>query len=245
MNNSLTIRHFSSKKNGACIALPRDTLAYHDITFCLSGKMEYEINDIPCTLYAGDAIYFAEGDTRKRIASDAPINYVSFNFFSSERQLPEGYYFKSLWTQKLNKATELFFDAYVQHQTEQCLALIRYILLEINSILTAQKENPRITEIKNYIYRNLENRITVEDIAQHVYLSKIYCETFFKKETGQTLIQFVNSEKIKSAQSLLLLGELTLTQVSETFAFCDYNYFARTFKKITGISPNKYVKLLK
>lgn len=243
MENTITLRYFGIKNNCHCTALPHDVLNYQDLTFCLSGNLRYEINDKPCILSPGDLIYFAPGDTRRRFSSEKMVSYVSINFFAETKQIPEGYYFPQILSQKVNVIFDLFNSAYTKHHTPQCLALLDYILLEINSIIEAKNENPHIVKIKNFINQNLENKITIDDIAKYLYLSKIYCEAFFKKETGQTLIQYINEEKIKNAQNLLLQGDLSLTEIATKLSFSDYNYFARTFKKIVGMTPSQYINL--
>ena len=60
-------------------ALLPDTIAYIDLTFCISGMMHYRYMDRDVYLKAGDAILFPQGSVRTRLETNTPAIYVSFN----------------------------------------------------------------------------------------------------------------------------------------------------------------------
>ena len=64
----------------------------------------------------------------------------------------------------------------------------------------------------------------------------------FKQKTGLSIIEYVLKERITLAKSLLMEGSFPLTKIAEQVGFFDYNYFSRTFKKLTGYTPLAYKK---
>ena len=56
-------------------------------------------------------------------------------------------------------------------------------------------------------------------------------------------MSFVNEEKIRTAKNYLKQPDFPPVKIAEYLGFNDYNYFARLFKKITGVSPTYYKQL--
>ena len=121
MIQPVSIRCFSSHTNVRCDNLSEDILNYHDLTFCISGTMYYEINGVECKLLEGDAIYFAPGDKRKRFAFGNLASYTSFNFFAENRVFPNDYHFQKIFSRNLNKSIELYIDSHKKHHNFQVL----------------------------------------------------------------------------------------------------------------------------
>ena len=55
-----------------------------------------------------------------------------------------------------------------------------------------------------------------------------------------TITEIINKERILLAESYILEKNKTLTEIAEICGFNSYSYFSRTFKKITGTTPNRY-----
>jgi YesN/AraC family two-component response regulator len=62
----------------------------------------------------------------------------------------------------------------------------------------------------------------------------------FKKETGSTVIDFINKHRIDEAKRLLLVGAGDLRDIALRVGFEDVNYFSRVFKKYEGVAPSKF-----
>ena len=102
-----------------------------------------------------------------------------------------------------------------------------------------------LTKIINIIEREYSNLITVEDIAEKLYFSPSYLMRLFKYETGQTLHAYITEYRIKKAVELLKRGDLKISEVSVRVGYADSNYFGQVFKRVMGITPQKYMKGLK
>lgn len=105
----------------------------------------------------------------------------------------------------------------------------------------ATPENPTIFLIKEYISKNYGNEtLSVKDISDQVFLSASYVCTFFKNETGQTLNQYLTEYRMEKAKSLLADPRYKITEISSRVGYSDGNYFSKSFRKYTGLSPSEY-----
>ena len=118
---------------------------------------------------------------------------------------------------------------------------------------TAYNQSPNITKeqskgtnfyakILYYLNKNHCSQITVDDICRELYCSKSYISHIFKKYNGKTIKEYLNTIRIKDAQTLLINSNLNMTQIALSTGFSDSNYFAIVFKKHTGITPTEYRK---
>lgn len=105
----------------------------------------------------------------------------------------------------------------------------------------ALPENPTIFLIKDYIGKNYMNEtLSVKDISTQVFLSASYVCTFFKNETGQTLNQYLTEYRMEKAKMLLADPRYKIADISSKVGYSDGNYFGKSFKKYTGLSPSEY-----
>lgn len=103
------------------------------------------------------------------------------------------------------------------------------------------QENPTIFLIKEYISQNyMKETLSVKDISSHVFLSTSYVCTFFKNETGQTLNQYLTEYRMERAKLLLSDPRYKITDISSKVGYSDGNYFGKSFKKYSGLSPSEY-----
>ena len=91
-----------------------------------------------------------------------------------------------------------------------------------------------------YIKRNYMNKITLEDIADHVYLSKSHLSKVFSEEMNITISTFINKIRIEKSRHLLKDNSLSIADVANLTGFDDQSYFTKQFKIFTGISPKKF-----
>jgi two-component system response regulator YesN len=104
-----------------------------------------------------------------------------------------------------------------------------------------KEEDPTIYRIKEYINLNYKDKnLSVKSISESVFLSVSYLCTYFKNETGITLNQYITDFRIKKAMTLLADTNMKIVDVSNAVGYRDSNYFAKIFKKQTGLSPKEY-----
>jgi two-component system, response regulator YesN len=95
--------------------------------------------------------------------------------------------------------------------------------------------------IKLYIEKNYADKsLSLIKIANNMHLTTVHICHVFKKETGMTVMQYLTNYRIEKAQALLKLKQIKLVEVADRVGFSDANYFTRSFKKVTGITPSDY-----
>ena len=87
---------------------------------------------------------------------------------------------------------------------------------------------------------NLENKLTLKELASHFGYSESYMYRLFFKETGYAPMNYFLHMKIDRACQLLLHTNMKINQVALKLGFDDPYYFSRIFKKIVGTSPKDY-----
>jgi len=100
----------------------------------------------------------------------------------------------------------------------------------------------RLNEIFEYIENQYQTAITVEDVAKHVGFSPYYFTRFFKKNTGQTFIQFLTEYRINQAKFILANEQLPMAEVADRAGFSSVKTFHHVFKEAVGQSPLQYQK---
>lgn len=112
---------------------------------------------------------------------------------------------------------------------------INYVF-EFNAI----KHADVIYKITTYIKSNYMHKISLADISEHVYLSKMYVSKIFKEEMKITLSGYINKIRIEKSKALLLDSSLSIVDVANIVGYEDQSYFTKVFKSIMGVSPGKY-----
>ena len=89
---------------------------------------------------------------------------------------------------------------------------------------------------------NVYTALSIDDICKKTAYSKAYLFRIFKAKTGKTIMAYFIELKIKQAKQLLRENELSVREISEKLAFNTPDYFTKTFKRVTGLTPLAYKK---
>lgn len=99
-----------------------------------------------------------------------------------------------------------------------------------------------IEDVTAVLKSNLYNALTIDDICKKTAYSKAYLFRIFKIKTGKTIMSYYTELKIKQAKQLLRENKLSVREISEMLAFSTPDYFIKTFKRLTGLTPLTYKK---
>jgi|GEM_PF-1609657 len=94
-----------------------------------------------------------------------------------------------------------------------------------------------------YISEHISERITVTDLAEAVGISNEYLSRLFKKETGQTLVSYINMMKLETIKELMDTQYFSLKEAGRRVGIENEAYLNRLFKNYTGITSTEYRKL--
>lgn len=97
-----------------------------------------------------------------------------------------------------------------------------------------------ITTAKRYIKENLENELTVSNIAAMLFLNPNYFSRLFKKVMGEGCNEYIVRKRMERAKSLLESTQEKTGRIARIVGYHDTNYFSLAFKKNTGMSPTEY-----
>jgi len=106
--------------------------------------------------------------------------------------------------------------------------------------LAQVKHSDVVFKITNYIKKHCGEKLTLDQLAKEVYLSKSYLSSIFKQETGMSLTSYITKVRVEKSKKLLLEGGSSLAVISAQCGFKDQSYFTKVFKKETGVSPKRF-----
>ncbi len=236
---------------------------YYEFLYFKSGDASYIVEDKIYTVEEGD-IFVTRPDELHTIAFHSDKTYER-NFIQISRDfLSEFDLFAKLDRYPLGACNRIsadlaaeyglydFFDKveyYVVHRLPESDAMIKsyfiQLIVQINSILdngaTAERRlRERVDDIIDYLTDNISSDINLDYLSDKFFINKYYMCHSFKKKTGLTIKEFMNTQKITKAKRLLSSGADIMTLCYDC-GFNDYSTFYKTFKKLTGKSPKAFL----
>ena len=242
--NSISLHLLEIKNNiSSIVASNSKILIAQNQNFRIEiNEHEYKITDNICFIHEKDTCVI------KRDCSKCKFICLDFKLLDS---LPS--IFNS---NRIIKITEeiKFFYSYIHVLYEQKTDN-RHILRSIITYLLTLKEShylkssvnncPNLIQaVKEYLHKNIDSKIRIDDIAEHFFISKSELFYIFKKYTNTTIIDYLNQIRIHKSINLLLNTGYSITEISEFVGFDSLPYFSRVFKRFTNISPRDYRKRL-
>lgn len=103
-------------------------------------------------------------------------------------------------------------------------------------------ENDVIFKVKEYIQEHFAEDVTLEQLAQMVYMNPYYFSTFFKKETGQNFKAYLLQVRMEKALRYLMETNMKTYELARQVGYRDVRTFTDKFKEFYGSSPSKYKK---
>ena len=91
-----------------------------------------------------------------------------------------------------------------------------------------------------YITTDLSADLGLKALAGKLNVTPSYLSSLFRKETGTTLTDYVNQQRIAHAQHLLLNTSFPIKSIAQQCGIADLNYFVRMFKRAVGVTPKFY-----
>lgn len=134
---------------------------------------------------------------------------------------------------------ELLADDKEYHQlmqvmvTDYCDYVHKYSLNKYTNI---------IQKVIHHINLNIDSDLSLTHLANLTNINASYLSNLFKNETGSTISDYINSQRINVATHLLKDTHLSIADIAQNVGISDMNYFSRLFKKYTGMTPTQFRK---
>ena len=109
-----------------------------------------------------------------------------------------------------------------------------------------QHQDDLIRQAQDYIEKNYQEKITIDELASRLAISRRNLERRFKKVTYNSIVEYVQRVRIEAAKMTLERERENVNEAMYRAGYTDIKAFRTTFKKLTGLSPleykNKYSK---
>ncbi len=233
----------------------RSSFGGYLIQYTLNGSGVFEKNGQKCILKKGDCFfskipedscYYFDNST----ASDWDFFYLHFDgdaalpFYDTICSLTEGIFHIS----EESAPVHLFFSLIDNYKRKGFLELYEggeFLYRFLSGILReleapVDNSSPAILASISYMREHFATIGNISDIANFCGISAEHFCRLFKKEKGQSPLQFLNKLRIEHALFLLLNTDKGIKEISLSCGFMNGNYFAKVFKKYMLCSPSEY-----
>lgn len=111
---------------------------------------------------------------------------------------------------------------------------------KMRNICRKDTNSKHINICKEYIYAHIKERITIEDLADELGVSASYLSRLFKRETGNSVSDYIREQKIEMAKNLLRYSDYSMIDIANRLAFSSQSHFIQRFRESVGMTPKKY-----
>lgn len=115
-----------------------------------------------------------------------------------------------------------------------------FYLKEVQTLEKKRTFSRPIAQCLDYVYNNLHQPISLQDLADLTDLNPSYLSTLFKEEMGLTVSDYIMSKKMEAARNMLKYSNETYAEISAVLNFSSQSHFIRAFKKHNGETPRQY-----
>lgn len=122
----------------------------------------------------------------------------------------------------------------------------KWIDTAVNAIEENNNSNTEliIKRANKYIEENYMDDLTLEKVAEVVFLSPVYLSKVYKKNMGINFIDYITKIRIERSKELLSNKKLKVYEISNLVGYKNLKYFYKIFKNYTGYTPNTYREML-
>lgn len=105
-------------------------------------------------------------------------------------------------------------------------------------------DTARIDKVISFLNKNYTRNVSLEEIASFAAMNAAAFCRYFKSKTGKSFKNYILDMRIGFACKLLLMEDISISQLSSKCGFETVSHFNKTFKKKTGYVPSLYRKMM-
>ena len=166
------------------------------------------------------------------------VSIASRTALNSGVQPETGYSLSDLYIQQIEQQLTPESAFLLGRQAEYHFTRLVSQVREISNVRPSK--DPRIDDIKQYIFSHLHEKIRLDAIASSLYLTKTYLCDLFKKETGTTLGMYITSQKLQAVINMLIYTDYTYSEIASYYGFSSQSHLGQQFRQFTGMTLREY-----
>lgn len=245
---------------------------YIEMAFILSGAGKYRINDVTYEVAEGDLLILNPGFKHQALVSDSAHPFTEFfvgfsdvHFHTCEQNhlpLPNG----SPVCRTAGELRQKLFKLCTSMAAENEVCrfgryfMLKSYLIQMLLLIIREQTNPVkirtgcsfesvnksyvVEQIATYFEEHYSEKISLDQIAENMYLSPFYISKIFKSETGDAPIRHLINIRLEKAKELLEEGNPgSIQEIASMVGYEDAYHFSKLFKKRYGIAPSRARKM--
>ena len=241
---------------------------FHELICFRNGcDLAYLVGTDRCSLQKGDIIWIAPGVSHRPILQETQtdpclvdILWLSTEFIEAISHLiPEWYSVedKNYILHRTAKTSRRFLVDLIHNSIDEIeqrasgweliiagnamaiLAQLWRSYTDVNPRPNNTKKPELLDRVVQYIEDNLEERITLKEVAQRLYVSESTISHAFQHKMGISFYRYVIQRRLVAAKNHISEGK-PMEQIAEQVGFSDYSAFYRAFKKEYGMTPKEF-----
>lgn len=244
---------------------------FPEIGVILEGEGLYHLDDEYIPVRTGDVLIFNPGTRHESIIDDSETGRVEFFFgftdvkFCGMRpnhiELKDGgnvLHTKGKTQRTIFRICEEMVKENQTRMPGRYFMLKSFLVQLLLSIVREQTGQVELAEgkafdyagkkdtaekIADYLEEHYADMISLDQIAENMYLSPFYISKIFKSEIGESPIHYLIRVRMEKAKAILESGSsLSIAEIAERVGYEDAYHFSKLFKKAYGVSPSKMRK---
>ena len=139
---------------------------------------------------------------------------------------------------------QIYFGKITEQIVDTIITVVaRNIALKLPKKVKESTGEP-VLEILHYIQENIfePKMLKAENLSKHLGISLSYLGRYFKKQTGETLQDYILNYKVRMIEIRLLNSDMRINEIAHELNFTDESHLNRIFKKLKGMNPSEYRK---
>ena len=252
----LYFKHIYTDRDTSKISTKKHHHNSFEIHIIKKGFQEYEVNGEIHHVHSGE-FFFCPPFIGHRVTNFSPdtekfsITFVSRDLLYLNKpviaKVPVRFFENAVFIINeygLLKSTSSFL---IENAVFECTLLFLRLagLRESPDTRDSDSNDPRLDYAKKYITDNVENWLTVSDIAAYCHISISQLTRIFLSGENMTPAQYITKSRIAHIHKLLENDDLSLKEISEKMNFQNEYYFNAFVKKYLGMPPGTYRKTIK